>query len=57
MNIDELAKLMGKTRKEVEHMLKTNDEIELDLTREHKSDYYKGKPNDTGKLKIEKIKW
>ena len=31
MKIDELAKLMGKTREEVEHILKNNDIIELDL--------------------------
>ena len=31
MKIDELAKLMGKTREEVEHILKNNDVIELDL--------------------------
>ncbi len=34
MKIDELAKLMGKTREEVEEILKTNDVIELDLTEE-----------------------
>ena len=34
MKIDELAKLMGKRREEVEHILKTNDVIELDLTEE-----------------------
>jgi len=33
MTINELAKLMGKNRNEVEHMLKANDVIELDLTR------------------------
>lgn len=32
MKIEELAKLMGKTRKEVKQILKTNDIIELDLT-------------------------
>lgn len=31
MKIDELAKLMGKTREEVEHILKNSDVIELDL--------------------------
>ena len=31
MKIDELAKLMGKRREEVEHILKNNDVIELDL--------------------------
>ena len=31
MKIDELAKLMGKTREEVEHILKNNEVIELDL--------------------------
>ena len=34
MRIDELANLMGKTREEVEQILKTNDVIELDLTEE-----------------------
>ena len=32
MKIDELAKLMGKTRREVENILKHNDVIELDLS-------------------------
>ena len=32
MKIDELAKLMRKTREEVEYILETNDVIELDLT-------------------------
>ena len=31
MRIDELAKLMGKRREEVENILKTSDVIELDL--------------------------
>jgi len=31
MRIDELAKLMGKRREEVENMLKSSDVIELDL--------------------------
>ena len=31
MKIDELAKLVGKTREEVEHILKNNDVIQLDL--------------------------
>ena len=31
MKIDELAKLMGKTREEMEHILRNNDVIELDL--------------------------
>ncbi len=31
MKIDELAKLMGKTREEVEDILKKNDVIELNL--------------------------
>ena len=31
MKIDELARLMGKRREEVEHILKNNDFIELDL--------------------------
>ena len=33
MKIDELADLMGKTREEIEQILKTNDVIELDLTK------------------------
>lgn len=32
MKIEDLAKLMGKTREEVEQILKTSDIIELDLT-------------------------
>lgn len=32
MKINELTKLMGKTREEVEYILKTEDVIELDLT-------------------------
>ena len=32
MKIEDLAKLMGKRREELEQMLKTNDTIELDLT-------------------------
>ena len=31
MKIDELAKLMGKTREEVERILKNSDVIELNL--------------------------
>ncbi len=31
MRIDELAKLMGKRREEVENILKSSDVIELDL--------------------------
>ena len=31
MKIDELAKLMGKTREEVESILKSDDVIELNL--------------------------
>ena len=31
MKIDELAKLMGKKKEEVERMLKTSDVIELNL--------------------------
>ena len=34
MRIDDLARLMGKTREEVEQILKANDVIELDLTEE-----------------------
>ena len=34
MRIGDLAKLMGKTREEVEQILKSNDVIELDLTEE-----------------------
>lgn len=32
MKIDELARLMGKTREEVEHILSTNDIVEVDLS-------------------------
>lgn len=32
MRIDDLARLMGKRREEVEEMLKASDIIELDLT-------------------------
>jgi hypothetical protein len=31
MNVEDLALLMGKTRKEIEEMLKSNDIIELNL--------------------------
>lgn len=31
MRIDELAKLSGKTREDIENLLKTRDIIELDL--------------------------
>lgn len=34
MKIDELAMLMGKTREEIELILKTNDTIELKLFEE-----------------------
>ena len=33
MKIDELADLMGITRKEAEYILQTHDTIELDLTK------------------------
>ncbi len=34
MRIDELARLMGKTREELEEILKTTDIIELDLSKD-----------------------
>lgn len=34
MRIDDLAKLMGKRREDIEQMLKKSDVIELDLTEE-----------------------
>lgn len=34
MKIEELAKLMNKSRREVESMLKKDDVLELDLTEE-----------------------
>ena len=41
MKIDELADLMGKTREEVEDILKMNEIIELDLTTNERSQIYK----------------
>ena len=32
MNLNDLAQLMGKSRREVEHMLRSSDIIELKLT-------------------------
>ena len=33
MTINDLAQLMGKSKNEIEHLLKSSDIIELDLTR------------------------
>ena len=48
MNIDDLAKLMRKNRKDVERMLKANDVIELNLNDDKEKDDY----GDDLKIKI-----
>ena len=41
MNIDDLAKLMRKNRKDVERMLKANDVIELNLNNDNEDNDHK----------------
>ena len=41
MNIDELAKLMRKNRRDVERMLKSSDVIELNLNDDKEEDKYR----------------
>ena len=41
MNIDDLAKLMRKNRRDVERMLKSNDVIELNLNHDDDEDNHK----------------
>ena len=56
MNIDELARLMGKTRRQVEAELKSSDVIELDLNKDDcyaDDNYHKLKSKDSeDKIKI-----
>ena len=41
MNIDDLAKLMRKNRRDVERMLKSNDVIELNLNDDNEDNNHK----------------
>ena len=41
MNIDDLAKLMRKNRRDVERMLKSNDVIELNLNDDKEEDSHR----------------
>ena len=41
MNIDDLAKLMRKNRRDVERMLKSNDVIELNLNHDKEDDNHR----------------
>jgi hypothetical protein len=41
MNIDDLAKLMRKNRKDVERMLKSSDVIELNLNDDNEEDNHR----------------
>ncbi len=47
MNIDDLATLMGKSRKELEEMLNQNNVIELELTERNKREEV-----DIGKIEV-----
>ncbi len=47
MKIEDLAALLGKTRQEMEEMLKENDTNELNLTERNKS-----KIKESGEIKI-----
>ncbi|MBS3103182.1 hypothetical protein J4458_07100 [Candidatus Woesearchaeota archaeon] len=47
MKIDDLAVLLGKTRREIEEMLKKDDVIELRLTEKNKSN-----ERESGEIKI-----
>lgn len=47
MNIEDLTVLLGKTRQEVEEMLKSNDVIELNLKERKQKE-----ENDSGKIEV-----
>ena len=47
VNLDDLAFLLGKTKTEVENLLKKNDVIELNLNERNKT-----KTKETGEIKI-----